>query len=326
MKTLNISVIALAFIAIIGCGSGGGSSSDDVTTGDTNKTTVKGTEVNYEVLALESGNYNEEQGGGKILKIVETQTEFEKTYALSSSHLVDTKMPNVDFTKNNVLAMFYGGPISGSYSISLKDLRTENNSTTTAYVDNNRTGGYCGTSTADESSPFSFVAYPKTNNELIFKESYKEVFVRDDSCAKEEIDPIDVNFTEILNIEYDYAKPEHTKHFEVIRSQKRYDTVYADTNTSYQKPSVDFEKEAIIYLGMGYFPSGGYSIEVTKITKTTDYVKVDVKTTYPGGGCPVGTAMTAPKIFVKIASEDSFTPSGGPVIFNETRVKQASCN
>lgn len=326
MKRLILSITIFALVVFLGCGGGGSSenSTSDKNTSETNASVTTGTKVNYEVLELESGNFIEKSPSGALVKIVENQAEFEKIYALSNSSNPNRQMPKVDFTKNNVLAMFYGGSVSGSFGISLKDLRVDNN-ITTAYINSNITGGLCGTVTDDVTSPFSFVSYPKTKDEPIFKGSYEENFPKDESCVKTETEPKDVNFTKLVYVVGDSAQPKHTKHFEVIRNQSRYDAIYADKNISLDKPSIDFSSEVVIFFGMGYFGSSGYNIDVTKITKKSNHVVVDVKTAYLGNCGAAESVMTAPRLFVKIARDDSYSSGGGHIVFNETRERSASC-
>lgn len=73
---------------------------------------------------------------------------------------------------------------------------------------------------------------------------------------------------------------------------------------------VDFTKDMLIATFQCSRPTGGYSIEITKIVETGNNLEVYLKDISPGYGCIVTEALTSPYHIVKIQKSDK------EVIFN----------
>ncbi len=65
-------------------------------------------------------------------------------------------------------------------------------------------------------------------------------------------------------------------------------------------PAIDFSKEMVIGVFLGIKPTGGYSIEVTRIAESADRITVYVREVSPGPNCRVTEALTNPYHIVKI--------------------------
>jgi hypothetical protein len=65
-------------------------------------------------------------------------------------------------------------------------------------------------------------------------------------------------------------------------------------------PSIDFDREQVLFVAMGGRPTGGYSVRVTAAAAQGDRVAVRVVETSPGSGCVLTQATTAPIDIVKL--------------------------
>lgn len=82
---------------------------------------------------------------------------------------------------------------------------------------------------------------------------------------------------------------------------------------------IDFSREMAVAVFSGTKPTGGYSVEITKVIETDDEVKVSAVETSPGSGCIVTQALTSPYSIVKIPKIDK------PVTFT-VESSAADCN
>lgn len=164
MKNINF-ILAFILMIFLGCGGSGG---DNESGSNKDPKVISGEKVSFEIL--KSGGYEVRENLGESIKVIKTQAEFEKVYALTNSEQ-RKQIPKVDFTKNNVLALFYGGKTSSAYKIELKDLRLEKG-VVKAYISKTLRAGHCGAVPDDITSPFVFVAYPKSAGRLVFWQDY----------------------------------------------------------------------------------------------------------------------------------------------------------
>ena len=59
-------------------------------------------------------------------------------------------------------------------------------------------------------------------------------------------------------------------------------------------PAVDFTTEEVVLVAMGIRSSGGYGIEITRVTEGDAGRSIAVLEVSPGSGCGVTTALTSP--------------------------------
>lgn len=67
---------------------------------------------------------------------------------------------------------------------------------------------------------------------------------------------------------------------------------------------IDFSKEMAIAVFSGTKPTGGYSVEITKVVETDTEIVVTAVETSPGESCVVTQALTSPYSIVKIQKID----------------------
>lgn len=65
-------------------------------------------------------------------------------------------------------------------------------------------------------------------------------------------------------------------------------------------PSVDFTSSVVIVVAMGGQATGGYAIEVKRITAEGDRLIVNVESVMPGAGCAVTLMLTQPFDIVRV--------------------------
>ncbi len=79
-------------------------------------------------------------------------------------------------------------------------------------------------------------------------------------------------------------------------------------------PSVDFDRDMLIVVGLGARRTGGHAIRVESIVDEGDWIAVAVETVEPGTACLVTQAFTAPVEVVR------FQRSSGEIRFVERTV------
>ncbi|PID47681.1 MAG: hypothetical protein CR967_03395 [Proteobacteria bacterium] len=236
----------------------------------------------------------------KTIKVIKTKSELDRYF----SFIGDEKSPQIDFTKSQVLAIFMGSKTTGVYSLNIKGIDEQNN----IYIENKLQSHDCKV-TADMAYPYALVKYPKPQSdskELAIKESY----IHTDTgggCPEIYVIPFKVQFEDISGFESSLGK---SKNFGVIRRKERFDEVFIGS----EKPSVDFEKETIIYAHLGTFSRAGHDIKIDKIMREEEYTKVYIKSYYLDKTCPSALVITSPKVFVKIPKKDSYN-----IIFEEEK-------
>jgi hypothetical protein len=85
-----------------------------------------------------------------------------------------------------------------------------------------------------------------------------------------------------------------------------------DPNAGATVPSVDFSKDMVIAAVMPLRPSGGYRIQIEKVTEYADRIEVEVAEHSPGSDCFVTGVITRPFDVVQVPRRD-----GKPVQFRE---------
>lgn len=90
----------------------------------------------------------------------------------------------------------------------------------------------------------------------------------------------------------------------IVRDEKSYNELM---NRAYEYldqkpyiPEVDFSKFIVIGVFMGAKPSGGHSVNVEKIIRSSDLIKVYINEVYPGINCGTTDAITYPFQIIKV--------------------------
>ena len=94
----------------------------------------------------------------------------------------------------------------------------------------------------------------------------------------------------------------------LINSAAEYEEVFDE------ETNIDFNEYSIVAVFSGQKPTGGYNVEITGITETTNRIKIDVLETTPGEDCIVIQVITFPYDVVLIESIEK-TPE---FVFEET--------
>jgi len=65
-------------------------------------------------------------------------------------------------------------------------------------------------------------------------------------------------------------------------------------------PAMDFDRDVVLVAALGMKPTGGYSIEITRIVKTKTDIQVFVKRTAPAEGSKPGGGPTSPFVLARM--------------------------
>lgn len=89
----------------------------------------------------------------------------------------------------------------------------------------------------------------------------------------------------------------------VIKTEGDWAGLLSKTGAELPEPT-DFTKNMVIAAFQGEYPTGGYSIEITKIVETENNIEVFVKEISPGTNCNVTKAFTRPYHIIKVQKSD----------------------
>jgi hypothetical protein len=79
---------------------------------------------------------------------------------------------------------------------------------------------------------------------------------------------------------------------------------YANQVPEPELPAVDFEKEMVIAVFAGEFPSGGYEVKIDRLDEYDDVIIITFVITSPGAACGNTEALTQPFHIAKIKKTD----------------------
>ncbi len=123
------------------------------------------------------------------------------------------------------------------------------------------------------------------------------------TCETSAVSGNELNFETVLKDGYSGNK--ERKNY-VITSQQEWISMFEKIwfEQTAGTPLIDFNKHMLIAVFQGEYPTGGYSIEITKIIETKNNLEVFVKEAYPGPRCIVTEAFTRPYHIVKVQRSD----------------------
>lgn len=93
----------------------------------------------------------------------------------------------------------------------------------------------------------------------------------------------------------------------VIRNRTEWSELWqnhARMQTGTAIPEVDFEREMVIAVTLGRRSTGGYGIEITRVERMGNGIRVEVTRTAPAPGAMTIQALTAPFHFVAVPTSD----------------------
>jgi hypothetical protein len=70
-------------------------------------------------------------------------------------------------------------------------------------------------------------------------------------------------------------------------------------------PAVDFDKEVVVVAALGAKPGAGYTVEISRIVKTKDEIRIYLRKTAPAEALKTGQP-TSPCVLVRMAKPDRF--------------------
>jgi hypothetical protein len=143
--------------------------------------------------------------------------------------------------------------------------------------------------------------------------------------ASSSTNTLDSNY-KVVSSGYLDVNESSTKKFQFIYNQASFDETYK-TYSSDIAPTIDFSKENVAILQLGYKTSKEYSIQVTNITEEFLYRIIHIETTVLDESCPKGFESVAPFEIISFTSEinDEFNNSYKSNLFEES-VKVIYCD
>ena len=79
----------------------------------------------------------------------------------------------------------------------------------------------------------------------------------------------------------------------IIRAANAWSAFWSELGMG-QRPAVDFTKDIVVAVAAGQRPSGGYEIQVRRVTRQAGELTVEVLETAPGPNCMTSAALTQP--------------------------------
>lgn len=74
-------------------------------------------------------------------------------------------------------------------------------------------------------------------------------------------------------------------------------------------PEIDFDRDVVIAVAMGQKKTGGYSVDITRVIRTKDDIRIYLKKTAPPDDAKLPAVVTSPFIFARMKKPDR------PVVF-----------
>lgn len=136
--------------------------------------------------------------------------------------------------------------------------------------------------------------------------------VDDDHAQDGEVAEADDGVTAAVSLPFkviDARKSAAPAGLRVIESLHEYKSFFGTSPPA----GVDFAKHHVVHYSLGVKPTGGFSVDVTKITRrgTSGHrsLEVDVRAVSPGPKCMVTQALTNPQVTVRIAKQSGVKQS-----------------
>lgn len=143
MKKIIVAIILL--ITIVGCGSQA-----------VNNSASQGKEVTFDQLKKDAFGGREERSN----VIIKSEEELKALY----TEMNWNDMPDVNFNKWNVVALFMGQMSSGGHGIHVKSVTVDDGTATVHTIETNPEGGMAP---AVMTAPYCVVIIPKTENVIV---------------------------------------------------------------------------------------------------------------------------------------------------------------
>jgi hypothetical protein len=86
----------------------------------------------------------------------------------------------------------------------------------------------------------------------------------------------------------------------VVASKKEWAEAWPRTPV----PDIDFDKDVALVVSFGTKPTSGYSVEITRVEKTAEEIRVIVRRTVPPKGSKQLTVLTQPFVVARMAKPD----------------------
>jgi len=199
-------------------------------------------------------------------------------------------LPNIDFNKRNVIAIFLGDRQTTGFSADIDKIEESKDAFTIYLKENQPQKG--DAVKAEITQPFLVIETKKTDKKIVFENS---------SLDKVELE--DVRF-DTLESGYDSGIKEFSK--KIAKTQEEFNELYKE-HLSQQKlikkpifPHVDFNEKMVASIFLGERPSSGYSIKVTNVTKTNSRITIFATEDAPKDNDYKSSIVTSPYTLITL--------------------------
>jgi len=121
------------------------------------------------------------------------------------------------------------------------------------------------------------------------------------TCERGSVSEKELIFKIIETESYPYRKEAESL---VIKNLRNWTELWNSLGHSALPPEINFDEWMILAVFQGEKSTGGYSIEINKITEKENAIEISVIETSPGRGCMVTLAFTSPFQVVKVQKSD----------------------
>jgi len=240
----------------------------------------------------------------KLYKVFGNQSDFEAAYNLTS--LAEFAAPVLNFTTETVIGLFMGEQSTAGFEISASSSKSSN-SHLTIFVNKTATGENCNEAQV-LTQPFQFIRISGTYSTVSFEEN--EIIKNCTDTAQNQNG--ERQFTELKSGD---SSPQISRLLQVYSSKEAFTNAYAfNVNDKNNIPTIDFSTNKVVGLFMGEYTTGGFSIEVAKMSNNTNYTLLDVTLNTLGPDCAADDAFNQPFQFIQ------FSDPKNSILFKETVV------
>ncbi|MGI5460099.1 protease complex subunit PrcB family protein [Streptomyces sp. CA-249302] len=107
--------------------------------------------------------------------------------------------------------------------------------------------------------------------------------------------PVEIPFRDLVRQHNSTAR---TFFAEAVKDQESWDVLWRNISGNRipppEPPAVDWASSMVLFVAIGTRNTGGYSVEITRLVREDDVVRVEARETRPGPRQPVTCAITEP--------------------------------
>ncbi|MEU6140716.1 protease complex subunit PrcB family protein [Streptomyces sp. NPDC047081] len=102
---------------------------------------------------------------------------------------------------------------------------------------------------------------------------------------------VEIPFRELVRAHWSTAR---TPFAEAVKDQGSWDVLWRNVSGDGIPPAVDWASSMVLFVAIGTRNTGGYKVEITRLIREDDVVRVEAREIRPGPRQPVTCAITQP--------------------------------